>query len=370
MSRIDTSWIPAHPVYGSVSMTRYWKLMASAIRPDDPFACASILPEDTGEPPVTRGKVQRLLARKALYPVAVKLRAKGEIIHVLDHSWADLLPYAPRQSLKVVTVHDLIPLRFPGELSAAQVQRFRGWVTHLAQADAIIAVSSYTKREVEDLLGIDGAKIHVVFNGVELPKARTAGFGRVSLPGHLEDDRHFRIGSIGSTLARKNLGILPAALARLQASIQRKVVLVRIGAMLPASLAAELRLELGDAGLIELGHLPDHAIGEYYAGLDAVVIPSLYEGFGLPVIEGMAARVPVIASRSTSLPEVGGDLAFYFEPDSPEELAGVLTRIARDGVPERQLDEGFERAQSLSWRKCLEGVYQVYQEALERRGNR
>jgi alpha-1,3-rhamnosyl/mannosyltransferase len=368
--RIDTTWIPAHPVYGSVSMTRYWKLLEAAIRPDDSFACASILPADAGEPPVTGGQAQRFFTRKLLYPITVKMRAKGDLVHILDHSWADLLPYAPRKSLRVVTVHDLIPLRFPGELSAAQVHRFRGWVTHLSQADAIIAVSAYTKREVETLLGIDGAKIHVVFNGVELPDAPSGGTGRVSLPGHLEDARHFRIGSIGSTLARKNLGILPAALARLQASIQRKVVLVRVGTMLPASLAAELRLVLGDAGLIELGHLPDPAIGEYYAGLDAVVIPSLYEGFGLPVIEGMAARVPVIASRSTSLPEVGGDLAFYFDPGSPEELAEVLTRVARDGVSARQLDAGFERAKSLSWRKCLEGVYQVYQEALERRRNR
>ncbi len=351
-------------------MTRYWKLLSAAMRPDDAFACSSILPAGAGDLRVDTGSAQRFLTRQLLYPVRVKIRAKGDIIHVLDHSWADLLPYAPQQAFKVVTVHDLIPLRFPGELSAAQAQRFRGWVGHLTQADAIIAVSAYTQNEIQELLGIDAAKIHVVFNGVELPGAPTSVLENARVPVPERDGSCFRIGSIGSTLERKNLKILPEALARLQASIPRKVVLVRIGSLLPVPLAAALRNVLGDDGLIELGHLPDGAIAAYYAGLDAVVIPSLYEGFGLPVIEGMAARVPVVASRCTSLPEVGGDLAWYFDPHSPEELAAVLARVATERVPAGQLDAGFERAKCLSWRRCLEGVYQVYQEALERRGNR
>jgi glycosyltransferase involved in cell wall biosynthesis len=306
------------------------------------------------------GKVEKLLTRQVIYPARVKLRARGEIVHILDHSWADLLPFVPRCALKVVTVHDLIPLRFPAELSAAQAGRFASWVGHLKQADAIIAVSEYTKREVGDLLGIDARKIHVVFNGVEMP----ADSPSHSLAPH-DPAGPFRIGSIGSTLERKNLAILPEALARLQAAVQRKVVLVRVGAALPAPLAAALRNALGEDGLVELGRLPDEALADYYAGLDVVVVPSLYEGFGLPVIEGMAARVPVVASRSTSLPEVGGDVAYYFDPHSPEELAVVLAGIATDGVPRQRIDLGYARAKSLSWRKCLEGVYQVYAGLLE-----
>ena len=295
----------------------------------------------------------------------VKRRAKGEIIHVLDHSWADMLPFTPCKALKVVTVHDLIPLRFPGELSAAQAGRFRSWVEHLKQADAIISDSAYTKQEVQDLLGIGSEKVHVVLLGVEMPDESGLGRSSPHLPRRNDKGREFRIGSIGSTLERKNLAILPEALGRLRSTIRRKVVLVRVGAALPAPLAAELRKELGDDGLVELGRLPDEAISNYYAGLDAVVIPSLYEGFGLPVIEGMAARVPVVSSNSTSLPEVGGDVAFYFDPHSPEELAAVLVEIATAGVPQGRIEAGYERAKGLSWRKCLEGIYQVYAEMLE-----
>ncbi|MES2438928.1 MAG: glycosyltransferase family 1 protein [Verrucomicrobiota bacterium] len=349
----NVSWIPAHPVYGSVSMLRYWKLLEAAMRADDGFSCSSILTASADDLGHHSGKVGKLLTRQVIYPAMVRMRTKGGIAHVLDHSWADLLPFVPKQALKVVTLHDLIPLRFPGELTGAQAGRFRKWVGHLKEADAIIAVSEYTKREVEELLEIDPRKIHVVFNGVEMPDESKIS----TLP---RDGRQFRIGSIGSTLERKNLAILPEALARLRASIQRKIVLVRVGAALPAALAGALRKELGEDGLVELGRLPDEAIGDYYAGLDAVVIPSLYEGFGLPVIEGMAARVPVVASRCTSLPEVGGEVAFYFDPHSPEELAAVLAKVANEGIPSRQIEAGYERAKNLSWRKCLEGIYEVY----------
>jgi glycosyltransferase involved in cell wall biosynthesis len=360
--RPEVSWIPAHPVYGGVSMLRYWKLLEAAVRPGDPFSCTSVLPASAGDIAGSSSRVARLLTRRLFYPARVKLRARGEIVHILDHSWADLLPFTPARALKVVTVHDLIPLRFPGELSAAQAARFAGWVGHLKMADAIIAVSEYTKGEVVDLLGIDDRKIHVVFNGVELPPDAPSQSNHPTDPA-----QPFRIGSIGSTLERKNLAILPEALTRLQAVVRRKVVLVRVGAALPAPMAAALRDALGADGLVELGRLPDEALGDYYAGLDVVVVPSLYEGFGLPVIEGMAARVPVVASRCTSLPEVGGDVAFYFDPHSPEELAAVLAGIATDGVPQQRIEEGYERAKSLSWRKCLEGVYGVYEGLLEER---
>jgi glycosyltransferase involved in cell wall biosynthesis len=359
----EVSWIPAHPVYGGVSMLRYWKLLEAAALPGDPFSCTSVLPASAGDIAGSSSRAARLLTRRLFYPGRVRWRARGEIVHILDHSWADLLPFTPPGALKVVTVHDLIPLRFPGELSAAQAGRFAKWVGHLRQADAIIADSAYTKQEIRDLLGIEASKIHVVLLGVEMPEDSAS-------PPKEHDRQRFRIGSIGSTLERKNLAVLPEALARLQESTPRKVVLVRVGAALPGPMAEALRNSLGEDGLIELGRLPDEKLGDYYAGLDVVVVPSLYEGFGLPVIEGMAARVPVVASHCTSLPEVGGEVAYYFDPHSPEELAAVLAGIATDGVPKRRIDEGYERAKSLSWRKCLEGVYEVYAALMEERSGK
>lgn len=363
MNPMPVSWIPAHPAYDGVSMDRYRKLLEAEIRQGDPFSCVSILPETDGRV-AKSGRFRRLISRRMLYPAIVKLRATGDIVHILDHSWADLLPYTPRRSLKIVTVHDLIPLRFPGELTAAQAARFRSWVDHLRSADAIIAVSAYTKDETVDLLGIDGGKIHVVMNGVELPETSAQRSTPGGFTPNAGSGRTFRIGSIGSTLERKNLAILAPALGRLRRMVDCKIVLARVGAPLPAALATALREALGDDGLVELGRLPDAAIGGFYAGLDVVVVPSFYEGFGLPVIEGMAARVPVVASHAASLPEVGLDLAYYFDPHSADELAAVLAGIVKGGVPASRLDAGYARAKDLSWRKCLEGIYRVYDEAL------
>lgn len=367
MNSTQVTWLPEHPTTGSMSMQRYWRLLEGAIQAEDPFECSSIFPPDKGETVRRSGTMTRYLARQFCYPAKIKFQAKGEIVHVLDHSWAEMLRFTPRHALKVVTVHDLIPLRFPGELTPAQSQRFRCRVENLTKADAIIADSAYTKLEIQELLGIDGSKIHVVLLGVKLPEEMNSPS---PFPQRQDNDTHFRIGSIGNTLERKNLAILPEALVRLQASVRRKVVLVRVGGMLPASLAAAVRAELGENGLIELGDVPDNAIPGYYADLDALVVPSLYEGFGLPVLEGMAARVPVVSSNSTSLPEVGGENVLYFDPTDPDALAHQLAVVAENRLPEDWTDLAYERAKGFSWRKTLEGIYDVYQGAMDQRSRR
>jgi glycosyltransferase involved in cell wall biosynthesis len=356
--KIKTFWIPAHPAYGSVSMRRYWQALAEQCREGDRYRVHSVIqPSDEGFGSGLAGKVQRYWQRRYGYPRTIRREFKGEIAHVLDHSWADLLCHVPAPARKVVTVHDLIPLRFPGDLSPAQLQRFRSWVGHVGTADAVIADSQYTKDEVIEWLKVPGDKVHVVPCGVELPRVDRAVEPLAAVP---RAAGTLRVGSIGSTIARKNLAVLPAALATCAQQTGRPLVLVRVGAPLPPALAAAVRSALGDGGLVELGYLSDADVVRFYASIDAVVIPSLYEGFGLPVIEGMAARIPVVAAAATSLPEVGGDVAYYFDPQSPEELGQVLAKVALDGVPERQLEEGYQRAKRLSWRNCLEGIFEVY----------
>ena len=338
-------------------MARYWKLLANVAREDDSYNCVSVLSESS-ESQRSENKIRRLLTRKLIYPARIKFRCHGDVVHVLDHSWSDMLLFVPKNALKVVTVHDLIPLRYPGELSKSQSARFRSWVGCLHLADAIIAVSQYTKDETSELLGIEEKKIHVVPNGVNLPDPSP----KTRMDLRNIDDQSFRIGSIGSTLMRKNLDIFPKTLAKLKENTQRQIVLVRAGAALSEGLAANIRHVIGSENLIEMGKLPDDELDHFYASLDVLTVPSFYEGFGLPVLEGMAARVPVLASNTSSLPEVGADLAFYFDPTSPEDFARSLTRILHEGVPVGHINSAYERARSFSWRNSLEGVYRVYDE--------
>lgn len=345
-------------------MRRYWQALSESTREGDPFKIHSVIhPTDIEIPPGIQGMAARYWQRRYGYPAIIRRRLKGEIAHVLDHSWADMLPCIQPGILKVVTVHDLIPLRYPAELSAAQAARFKSWVAHLDDADAVIAVSEYTKSEIQHFFRIPDEKIHVIANGVNLPLKTPSplSIARADVePGTLV------VGCIGSTITRKNLAILPEAFSRFAAKTGRRISLVRVGPSLPIELADELRRVLGPDGLKELGRLSDAEVGDFYQSMDVVVVPSLYEGFGLPVLEALAWGIPVISSNSTSLPEVGGGEALYFDPASPEELAIQLAHVAQSGMPEGWRERARARAARFSWRASLEGVFSVYQGLLEK----
>ena len=152
--------IPAHSSYGAVSMRRYWSSLISQVREGDPYHFHTIMePGDARNHPGFMGKAQRYLARRWTYPRLIRKSTSGAIAHVLDHSWADMLPHIPKGVLRVITVHDLFPLTVPGELPAHQVKRFRSTTRHIHSADVITAVSEYTKGELCRELGIDPAVV-------------------------------------------------------------------------------------------------------------------------------------------------------------------------------------------------------------------
>lgn len=345
------NWIPAHPSYGSISMFRYWKLLAAECRPDDPYRCQPIIPLPVESAFGRAGKLHRAWQRKIAYPLRVRLGAKNSIAHILDHSWAEMLDFVPRGTRTVVTVHDLIPLRDPGGLSTAEVGRFRDHVLRMKSADAVIAVSEYTRQEVIDLLDIDPERVHVVPNGVDAPPMPS----KLRAPG-----TELRIGSVGSILPRKNLAVFPPALRAYRTKAARPPHLIRAGMSIDHALRSEMHAALGTDGFEELGRVSDAELEEFYASLDVLVIPSHYEGFGLPVLEAMVRGVPVIAARSSSLPEVGGDAALYFDPNDPEELAERLNEVADPVVAAKLSEVGLARAAGYSWRATLEGFYRIY----------
>jgi len=352
-------------------MLRYWNALASAQSSDDLFSIYPLLPRHFATENIEHeGKVTRIWQRRFAYPLKIKTQFRGKVAHILDHSWADMIPHVPRNASTVVTVHDLIPLRFPGELTLAQTKRFKSVVGHIKQADRVICVSEYTKKEVMNLLGIPESKLRIVSNGVEqftISEAAVLRFRHKiqtasKLP--LEVDSLFLLGSIGNTSERKNLAILAPALKKAK-SLGMEVLFVRAGAPLPASLRKELHAAIGHDRLIELGQLRDEELGPFYQSMDAVAIPSTYEGFGLPVLEAMAAGTVIISSNSTSLPEVGGDAALYFDPHSPEDFAKCLIACQDRKLREHLIKLGQERVQHFSWRRCLEKTYQIYSELLE-----
>jgi glycosyltransferase involved in cell wall biosynthesis len=119
------------------------------------------------------------------------------------------------------------------------------------------------------------------------------------------------------------------------------------------------------AGVRFTGWLPDDRRDAVVAGADALVFPSLYEGFGLPMLEAMAAGVAVLSSNRASLPEVGGDAAEYFDPENVEEMAVKISTLAADRrARERMREAGFRNVARFSWEKTAAATLNAYEEAL------
>jgi len=343
---------PAHPYMGWVSMNRYWQALVKESSGDhDVASLVSGGPVEAG----AKSRWQGLWTRRVVYPWIVRSQVRSGVLHVLDHSFADLLAHVRPSVRTVVTVHDLIPLTDPADLTAAQYARFRKTVACLTRADCIVCVSDYTKSEVQRLLQVPDEKLHVLPNGSSaLPPQDLVMKERMTkLPTY--------IFSVGGTRPRKNLRLLPPLMKHL-AEMGYRATLVRAGGKLEAELAREIRLH---ANLHELGPVNDGELAACYAGAGLTLIPSTQEGFGMPVLEAMNAGCPVVYSLATSLPEVAGDAGLGFDPRDTLQAAHQCYRIFTDTDLRSQLIElGHRRAGKFSWKAHWLGLRRLYGELL------
>jgi glycosyltransferase involved in cell wall biosynthesis len=176
--------------------------------------------------------------------------------------------------------------------------------------------------------------------------------------------RSFRILSVGSTLPRKNLRILPFVLSEL---VKNGInpSLIRVGDPLPKNIRNQIIDVIDSTKLFELGKIPDSSLASIYQHSDAFIMPSLIEGFGLPVIEAMAAGCPVVCSNTTSLPEVAGNAALQSAPDDARAMAGHLLAIAKDEHMRLDLiEKGKRNAERFSWDSHTEQLLTHYQSVI------
>jgi glycosyltransferase involved in cell wall biosynthesis len=352
-------WFGAHPEECSLSMDIYRNELIMCETEGDRYE-VQCWPD---EPVVANRKKRRLrraFAKYYSYPLRVRMVKDVSLVHFLDHSSAHLLSVVPEKVAKVVTLHDLIPMRYAGELSARQHARFKSVVETMLMADAVISVSEYSKKEAVDLLGLDENKIHVVPNGVRSMDFLPAMSAHVRL---LKDrGADVVILSISSCLRRKNLSILPEVLKIAQEKSGQKLGLLRVGGALPSQLLEELEQTMGPEFILEAGKIDWAELQECYASADVLFFPSLYEGFGLPVLEAMVYGTPVAASSSSSIPEVGGKLAEYFDPNDAEDAAlAVLSCLLH---VETAREHRIEHARTFSWERHRRGCFDVYDKVL------
>jgi glycosyltransferase involved in cell wall biosynthesis len=265
----------------------------------------------------------------------------------------------------VVTVYDLSILHYPARLSAARRHYLRA-LTALtcARARRVMAISQSTADDLAAQLGVPANKIDVT----------PLGYDRAAFRPLLKDDiAHFRRKHnlpdrfwlfVGTLEPRKNLPLLLEAYAQLPAA-ERLPLILGGGAGWKAreTFAAIERLELGES-VKHLGFIPAADLPLWYNCAEAFVYPSVYEGFGLPILEAMACGTPVITTNVSSLPEVAGHAAKRLPPDDIEHWTAALRDLKRnDAWRESARGKGLERAKLFSWARTAELTLASYQKA-------
>ncbi len=285
----------------------------------------------------TAPRLAVLYAVNALGPSALDLAiGRSDIFHASNQ-----VHHAPRKARLTATVHDLTAflmpvLHTPGNVRADQIFAER----ILKKAHGLIAVSENTRQDAIRVLKIAPEKIVPIYSGVA-PEYFDALPTRRAKPYVLY---------VGAIEPRKNLDTLLDAWSQLQSDLREAFELVLAGPMgwAPESTQARIRSES-----TYLGYVPEAELPGLIAGADAFVYPSLYEGFGFPVAQAMAAGVAVVTSNVSCLPEVAGDGALLVDPRSASDIATALTRALESETLRADLGRrGRERAKRYSWEKC------------------
>ncbi len=285
--------------------------------------------------------------------------ARADVLHVTGFDAPRFRPCPV-----VLTVHDLVGMLFPQSLPPVARLYWACWLPHSVRwATRIIADSCHTRADLIRLLGVRPERIEVVYLGVDEtfrpvtdPAALAAVRERYGLPERV-------ILYLGTLEPRKGLDTLVAAFARLAADLPHHLVIAGKRGWYTEPLFRQVRA----LGLERRVHFPGYvAAGDQaalYSLADLFVLPSRYEGFGLPVLEAMACGTPVVCSQAASLPEVAGDAAVLVPPGDVEALAGGLRGVLQDGVLRQGLRErGLERARRFTWEETARHTLAVYEQ--------
>ncbi|MBI1845729.1 MAG: glycosyltransferase family 4 protein [Candidatus Rokubacteria bacterium] len=284
------------------------------------------------------------LARLIWVQSGLRMRVRRDRPDVLLNLMPEglLWPAVPQ----VTTVYDLLPLWFPSEYPRQQYY-FRHYVPAvLRHSRAVLVISESTRRDVQRFYGVPAAKVHVVLAGYDA--------GAYNLDGgdaHPSSEPYALY--VGNVMPHKNLLRLVEAFAA--AVPQGPGRLVVRGWGRPRHVAALRRRidALGIAARVDWQpYAPADELPRLYRGARMFLLPSLYEGFGLPVLEAMACGAPVITSSRSSLPEVAGDAALLVDPEDTGALAQAMTRLfADDGLAKDLRERGLARVGLFSWEK-------------------
>jgi glycosyltransferase involved in cell wall biosynthesis len=365
-----------HPAPGGIGRytARLATLLTTLAPGDEVVGFAAAHPRST----VARISLANALAAPVVLPVprpalydlwhtlnAPPLTMLSRRLRGLDVVHAPSLAVPPRAGVPlVVTVHDAGFLEYPDAFTR-RGRRFhqQGLRAAVARADRIITVSRAAADEIVHHTGVDGDRLRVIPNGVDLTVVASADVERVRHDLQLGDAPY--VLWVGTQEPRKNVALLVRSFAEAVTRERLPHALVLAGT--PGWLHTEASAMAGAADLGDrlrvLGPVDDRDLFALYSGAALFALPSRHEGFGLPVLEAMAQGTPVICTDAPALVEVAGGAAAIVAPD-PDAWADALGSLLRDDDRRRALAHaGRARARELTWERCVAATRAVYEEA-------
>jgi len=270
-----------------------------------------------------------------------------------------------RRTRTVITIHDVAPVFWPEWMPRRELRRFLTVLRSAREADAIIADSEATRRDLIERLGFPEDRVHLIYLGVGAefaPVEDEEVLARMRVELRLGPRPYFlMLSSIGP---RKNLVRVLEAFESLvpRSDFEHTLVVAGANPWNYEDLAARLRESPARERMVETGLLPEMLLPALISASDALVFPSLYEGFGLPALEAMACGRPVLGSTAASLPEVVGPAGLLVDPYSVEEIREAMLTLAQDEALRQRLGQlGRERARMFTWARTAAQTLDVYE---------
>lgn len=286
----------------------------------------------------------------------------------LYHSTSNILPYFAKVP-SVLTIHDLVPVDYPEYSSIETSIYYRLFLSRsIHKAKKIIAVSNKVKEDIINRYGIDPVKIHVVYHGVgeEFKKIHDPQFLKLVIEKY-KLPKSFLL-FIGNLEPRKNLLRVIDAFIHLKKhqQINQKLVIAGKNGWEYESIYQKVKLEKMEDEIIFTGYLDRNDLPSIYSLCSLFVFPSLYEGFGLPVLEAMACEAPVMISDRGALPEITDQISPQANAFDVQDIANKIhLLLTNPDIRNKNIQHGMVRAKSFTWKKTAEETLKVYNHILE-----
>lgn len=322
-----------------------------------------------GEGSALQNTASKYYERYWRYPRSLE-RCEADVFHVVDHSDGHLAAALRRYGKRVVvTCHDLInwvqPEMYQG-LAIMPLISLNSWrwsVRQMTAADQIVTVSRHTADDVVNSLHVDPALVKAIPNAVSecFSPAAAAAVSTFRQSNGVSSDT-FCLLNIGSNNPRKNVSAILESLRLLKAR-SHSVHFWKAGSDFTPEQREFITTHQLGACISYLGKLDSSLLPTLYSAADLLVAPSLYEGFGLTVLEAMACGTPVVTANTTSLPEVAGDAAILVDPNDVSAITTAIERVIQDSELRQQLSTaGLSRSASFTWARTASQLASVYED--------